>query len=141
MKRDLRDIYEPYEPKSVCRLCFNSGLNKSPIRKREGWREREIWVLIEYLLILKMYFLHVLIYCGYFLSPYLLRIHTEIFYILYGICDLLHNNPGRRQEMGPGLDTLRLVMSWLFYPNDGIHCCTLERFYDKKLQWWKTLRC
>ena len=58
-----------------------------------------------------MYFLHVLIYCGYFLSPYLLRIHTEIFYILYGICDLLHNNPGRRQEMGPGLDTLRLVMS------------------------------
>lgn len=78
MKGDLRDIYKPYEPNSVCRLCFNSGLNKSAIGRGRG-EEREIWVLIEYLLILKIYFLYVLIYCGYILSPYLLRIHTEIF--------------------------------------------------------------
>ena len=41
MKGDLRDTYEPYEPNSVRRLCFNSGLNKSPIGRGRG-EEREI---------------------------------------------------------------------------------------------------
>lgn len=34
-----RDIYETYEPNSVCRPCLNPGLNKPTTGRKEGRRE------------------------------------------------------------------------------------------------------
>ena len=34
-----RDIYETYEPNSVCRPCLNPGLNKPTTGRKEGQRE------------------------------------------------------------------------------------------------------